>query len=220
MAVDARRVSSRVRLQRRFPPRAPLQRQPFRILAAGIERAREVVTRDDLRARPWPDGTVVDLEHSVNTAVRKLRRALRDSPEHPLFMETVAGRGFTLCIPVERSVIPPNSRRAALAAAPEIAQGRFAKLFALNCARSRRPAAPSSSSIRPERSQPRFPAPSVSSRSPKVRSRTRSGAMRAAPRSKPCAACWTHPRSVRQHAWCPSRGHPSRAGGASGVNWR
>jgi DNA-binding winged helix-turn-helix (wHTH) protein len=82
--------------------RIPLQRQPFELLTILIERAGELVTRDELRARLWPDGTTVDFEHSVNTAVRKVRCALGDSAKRPRYIETLAGRGYRLCVPAER----------------------------------------------------------------------------------------------------------------------
>jgi TolB-like protein/tetratricopeptide (TPR) repeat protein len=71
-----------------------LQEQPFQILSALIERPREVVTREELRKKLWPDDTFVDFEQSLATAVRKLRRALGDSATHPQFIETLPRRGY------------------------------------------------------------------------------------------------------------------------------
>jgi DNA-binding winged helix-turn-helix (wHTH) protein len=71
----------------------PVQRQPFEVLAALLEQPGELVSRDALRGRIWPD-VFVDYEHCLNTAVRKLRRALGDSPRAPRFVETVARRGY------------------------------------------------------------------------------------------------------------------------------
>ena len=85
--------------------RLALQRQPFQVLALLIARAGAVVTRDELRRALWPDGTIVDFEHSLNTAVRKVRRALGDTPEHARFVETLAGRGYRLALPVEELAV-------------------------------------------------------------------------------------------------------------------
>jgi DNA-binding winged helix-turn-helix (wHTH) protein len=82
--------------------RLALQRQPFQVLALLIARAGEVVTREELRKQLWPDGTIVDFEHSLNTAVRKVRRALGDSPESARFVETLPGRGYRLALAAER----------------------------------------------------------------------------------------------------------------------
>lgn len=71
-----------------------LQDQPFRILTLLLERPGDVVTRDDIRSRLWPDGTFVDFEHSVNAAIKRLRAALGDTAEHPRFVETLHRRGY------------------------------------------------------------------------------------------------------------------------------
>jgi Tol biopolymer transport system component/DNA-binding winged helix-turn-helix (wHTH) protein len=74
----------------------PIQQQPLQILAMLLERPGEVVTREQLRQRLWPDGTFVDFEHSLNTAMKKLRQALDDSAEHPQFIETLPRVGYRL----------------------------------------------------------------------------------------------------------------------------
>src|SRR5215472_6505512 len=66
-----------------------LQDQPFQILAQLIQRAGEVVTRDELRRQVWPSDTFVDFDNSVNTAINKIREALGDSAEAPQFIETL-----------------------------------------------------------------------------------------------------------------------------------
>ena len=71
-----------------------LQEQPFQILSALLERPGEVVTREELRKRLWSGDTFVDFEHSLATAVKKLRRALGDSAAHPHFIETLPRRGY------------------------------------------------------------------------------------------------------------------------------
>jgi Tol biopolymer transport system component/DNA-binding winged helix-turn-helix (wHTH) protein len=80
----------------------PIQQQPFRVLATLLERPGEIVTREELRERLWPDDLHVDFEHGLNTAIKKVRFALHDSPDHPRFVETVRGRGYRFVAPVER----------------------------------------------------------------------------------------------------------------------
>ena len=71
-----------------------LQGQPFEILRALLERPGDVVTRDELRHRLWPDGIFVDFEHSLNTAIKRLRAAIGDDADRPTFVETVPGCGY------------------------------------------------------------------------------------------------------------------------------
>ena len=59
-----------------------------------LERPGEVVTREELRRRLWPDGTFVDFEHSLNAAVKRLRAALGDDADNPRFVETLPRRGY------------------------------------------------------------------------------------------------------------------------------
>lgn len=74
--------------------RIRLQDQPFEILQAMLERPGEVVTRETLRRRLWPDGTFVDFEHSLNAAIKRLRAALGDAAESPRYVETLPRRGY------------------------------------------------------------------------------------------------------------------------------
>jgi eukaryotic-like serine/threonine-protein kinase len=76
--------------------RIRLQEQPFQLLKMLLERPAEVVTRDEIRARLWPNGTVVEFDRSINAAIKKLRAALGDSAEEPRYIETVARRGYRL----------------------------------------------------------------------------------------------------------------------------
>ena len=99
-----------------------LQEQPFQILAALLERPGEVVTREDLRARIWNADTFVDFDHSLNTAMNKLRDALDDSAANPRFVETLARRGYRFIAPVrwdDASVSKP-SQPVADQTAPEV----------------------------------------------------------------------------------------------------
>src|SRR5689334_3510993 len=78
-----------------------LQEQPFQVLLVLLERPGEIVTREDLRERLWPADTFVDFDHSLNTAINKLREALRDSASNPRFIETKAKRGYRFIAPVQ-----------------------------------------------------------------------------------------------------------------------
>jgi DNA-binding winged helix-turn-helix (wHTH) protein/Tol biopolymer transport system component len=78
-----------------------LQEQPFRILALLLETPGEVLSRDELRKRIWPEGTFVEFDGSLNTALMKLRAALNDNAENPVFIETVPRRGYRFIAPVE-----------------------------------------------------------------------------------------------------------------------
>ncbi len=79
-----------------------LQEQPFRVLSLLLERAGEVVTREELRQKLWSMDTFVDFEHSLNTSIKKLRQALGDSADNPRFVETLARRGYRFVAPVEQ----------------------------------------------------------------------------------------------------------------------
>ena len=61
----------------------------------------ELVTREDIRRRLWPDDTIVEFENAINAAIKKLRIALGDSVEEPRYIETVKRRGYRLMVPVE-----------------------------------------------------------------------------------------------------------------------
>jgi DNA-binding winged helix-turn-helix (wHTH) protein len=78
-----------------------LQEQPFQVLACLIERAGEVVSREELRRTLWPSDTFVDFDHSLNTAINKVREALGDSASSPRYVETLARRGYRFLAPVE-----------------------------------------------------------------------------------------------------------------------
>jgi cholera toxin transcriptional activator len=79
---------------RRNGTRVKLQMQPFQVLLALLERPGDVVTRDELRQRLWPEDTFVDFDHGLNTAMVKLRDVLGDSASSPRYIETIAKRGY------------------------------------------------------------------------------------------------------------------------------
>src|SRR6202166_9834 len=78
-----------------------LQEQPFRVLALLLERAGDVVTREEVRQKLWPADTFVDFDHSLNTAVNKLRETLGDSASNPRYIETMARRGYRFIAPAQ-----------------------------------------------------------------------------------------------------------------------
>jgi DNA-binding winged helix-turn-helix (wHTH) protein/Tol biopolymer transport system component len=92
-------------LKRGLPVR--LENQPFQILAALLDRPGELVSREELCARLWPNGTYVDFDEGLNTAIKKLRYALGDSSENPVFIETVPRRGYRFIAPVQDDGIQP-----------------------------------------------------------------------------------------------------------------
>ena len=77
-----------------------IQDQPFRILALLLERPGEVVTREELRRKIWPADTFVDFNDGLNTAIKKLRCALGDSPDNPTFIETIPRHGYRFIAPL------------------------------------------------------------------------------------------------------------------------
>src|SRR5258708_14255176 len=79
---------------RRNGTRLKLQMQPFQVLVALLERPKDVVTREELRQRLWPQDTFVDFDHGLNTAMVKLRDVLGDSAVKPRYIETIAKRGY------------------------------------------------------------------------------------------------------------------------------
>src|SRR4051812_29407057 len=78
-----------------------LQDQPFAVLVALLERPNEVVTREELRERLWPSDPFVDFDHSLNTAINKVRDVLGDTATNPRFLETLPKRGYRLIAPVQ-----------------------------------------------------------------------------------------------------------------------
>ena len=79
---------------RKSGSRVKLQEQPFKVLQILLERPGVLVTREELRARIWPDESFGDFDHAVNVAVGKLRTALGDSADNPSFIETIPRRGY------------------------------------------------------------------------------------------------------------------------------
>jgi cholera toxin transcriptional activator len=98
--------------------RIRLQDQPFQVLVTLLENAGQVVTRDDLRQKIWPADTFVDFDHSLNTAVNKIRESLGDSATSPRFVETLARRGYRFIAPVDGAQYPSRPNGAPSIAGP------------------------------------------------------------------------------------------------------
>ncbi len=86
-----------------------LQGQPLQLLELLLEEPGRLVTREQIQQQLWPDGTVVEFEHSVNAAVKRLRAALGDDADKPTFIETIPRRGYRFIAPVENSVLPAGA---------------------------------------------------------------------------------------------------------------
>src|SRR6266851_9665949 len=86
-----------------------LQEQPFRLLALLLEHPGEVVTRDELRQRLWPEDTFGAFDDGLNTAIKKLRDALSDSAEEPRLIETLPKHGYRFILPVTTIAAEPSS---------------------------------------------------------------------------------------------------------------
>lgn len=78
-----------------------LQPQPFKLLLLIVRRAGAVVSRDEIRAELWPEGTFVDFDQAVNFAIKQVRDALGDSAENPLYVQTLPRRGYRFIAPVD-----------------------------------------------------------------------------------------------------------------------
>lgn len=87
---------------RRQGLRIKLNTQPFQVLTMLLERPGELLTRDEIARELWPEGTFVDYEHGVNSAINRIREALGDTAGNPRFVETLARRGYRFIAPVER----------------------------------------------------------------------------------------------------------------------
>jgi DNA-binding winged helix-turn-helix (wHTH) protein len=102
---------------RRQGVRIKLNAQPFQVLCLMLERPGELLTREEISRELWPDGTFVDYEHGVNSAVNRIREAIGDTASSPRFVETLARRGYRFVAPVER-IGPVEDPSAAQAESP------------------------------------------------------------------------------------------------------
>ena len=94
---------------RRKGVRIKLNAQPFQVLFLLLERHGELLTREEISRELWPEGTFVDYEHGVNSAVNRIREALGDTANNPRFIETLARRGYRFVAPVERITLGDDS---------------------------------------------------------------------------------------------------------------
>ena len=127
---------------RRQGVRIKVQEQPFHVLTVLLQRAGEVVTREELRNQNWPADTFVDFDNSLNTAINKLREALGDCADNPRFIETLPRRGYRFIAPVSGEdgttrqtatgmspAAAPRSRKIAVTAIAVLATGIAGGLF-------------------------------------------------------------------------------------------
>src|SRR5258708_37916529 len=113
--------------------RMRIQQHPLTLLQLLIDRQGMLVTREEIRSRLWPNGTIVDFEHSINSAINKLRAALADTAEHPSYVETVPRKGYRFLAAVRRVGRPGEMPPRALASLPvgsEISHYRVHELIA------------------------------------------------------------------------------------------
>lgn len=104
-----------------------LQEQPFRVLCLLVERAGEIVTREELRRLLWQEGTYVEFDGSLNATLKRLRSALGDPADNPIFIETLPKRGYRFIAPVELlpSTTSEDREFTALPAAAPRVRGKY-----------------------------------------------------------------------------------------------
>src|SRR6266566_3220104 len=110
-----------------------LQEQPFQVLCLLLEHPGELVSREEFRNRLWPADTFVDFDHGLNAAIKRLRDALGDSADTPVFIETLARRGYRFIAPFEGGFVPDGI---GTAPAPEKSKSPFLRpwiAIALSC---------------------------------------------------------------------------------------
>ena len=94
-------LDSRAGELRKHGIRIRLQEKPLQILLVLVERHGEAILRDEIRLRLWPNNTIVEFDHSINAAIKRLRDALGESAEAPRYVETLARRGYRFAGEVE-----------------------------------------------------------------------------------------------------------------------
>jgi len=92
---------------RKHGVRIRIQEQPFQILVLLLDRPGEIVGREEIRGKLWPENTFVDFDNAISSAVRKLREALSDSADNPRFIETLSRRGYRFIGPIETRLPAP-----------------------------------------------------------------------------------------------------------------
>jgi TolB-like protein/DNA-binding winged helix-turn-helix (wHTH) protein/Flp pilus assembly protein TadD len=123
---------------RKYGTHVRLRGQPFCILAMLLERPGEVVTRDEMQKKLWPADTFVDFEHSLNSAIKKLRAVLGDSPDNSRYIETIPRVGYRFVAPVQElsptglsiPEVPASSTESQTQAAPRVSHRRWPRVVA------------------------------------------------------------------------------------------
>jgi DNA-binding winged helix-turn-helix (wHTH) protein/Tol biopolymer transport system component len=116
---------------RRNGTRIRLQDQPLQVLLTLLDKAGEVVTREELRTKLWPADTFVDFDHGLNAAVKRLRDALGDTADDPRYIETLARKGYRFVAPVTSNKVPSEPGLATPSVSKDDpSRKRYLKLFA------------------------------------------------------------------------------------------
>src|SRR5580698_1156345 len=123
---------------RKHGTRVRLRGQSFFILSMLLEKPGEVVTRDEMQQRLWPADTFVDFEHSLNSAIKKLRGVLGDSPDNSRYIETIPRVGYRFIAPVQElsptglsiPEVPASSTESQTQAAPRVSHRRWPRVVA------------------------------------------------------------------------------------------
>src|SRR5580704_11923315 len=110
---------------RKHGVRIRLQEQPFQVLLMLLERPGEVVLREEIRKKLWPNDTIVEFDHSINAAIKRLRNALGESAEEPRFIETLAKRGYRFAGTARQSKAAQNTPPQAATDADDLAGKTF-----------------------------------------------------------------------------------------------
>jgi len=112
----------RARELRRNGVKVRVPDQSIQVLAMLLEHSGEVVTREEVHQRLWPNGTIVEFDHSINAAIKRLRQALEDSAEAPRYVETLPRLGYRFIGTVEQI---PAQERAVSSLEPEASPGEL-----------------------------------------------------------------------------------------------
>lgn len=99
-----------------------IEGRPLQLLMLIVERAGELVTREEIAECLWDKNVFVDIELGINTAARKVRAALHDNPDMPRYIRTVVGRGYQFIAPIIVEIQRPGQPNARLFTAEELGQ--------------------------------------------------------------------------------------------------
>ena len=115
---------------RRDGAKLKIQDRPFDILTILLERPSEIVSREEFRKRLWPSDTFVDFDHSLNTAINKLRQCLGDDVESPRFIATAGRHGYRFIAPASGFAPQPPAQVASSGASAPLSSGEAVRVFA------------------------------------------------------------------------------------------